>query len=98
MSNQWDERFSKQEYVYGTEPNAFVQAVLPDLPSSCEVLSLAEGEGRNAVYAAQLGHRVTAWDYSTVGFDKMHQLADSRNVKVKTELVDLTQEIDYKKQ
>ncbi|WP_368653789.1 class I SAM-dependent methyltransferase [Ornithinibacillus sp. 4-3] len=95
INNSWDERFNKQEYIYGKEPNVFVKSMLQDHPS-CDVLTIAEGEGRNAVYAAELGHRVTAWDYSSVGLDKLHQFADSRNVKVKTKLVDLAQEIDFR--
>lgn len=95
MTNPWDECFDRQEYVYGTRPNAFIQSVLPSYSPVCDVLAIAEGEGRNAVYAAELGHRVTAWDYSSVGLDKMERLADSRNVQVKTELVDLAQDIAY---
>ncbi|WP_152654542.1 bifunctional 2-polyprenyl-6-hydroxyphenol methylase/3-demethylubiquinol 3-O-methyltransferase UbiG [Oceanobacillus sp. CFH 90083] len=94
-TNSWDKRFNKQEYIYGKEPNVFIQSMLHKHPS-CDVLTIAEGEGRNAVYAAELGHSVTAWDYSSVGLDKLHQFAGSRNVKVKTELVDLTQKIAFK--
>lgn len=78
-NNKWDELYNDQEYRYGKEPNVFVQSMLHDHPPS-DVLSLSEGEGRNAVYAAELGHRVTAWDYSSVALDKLRQLADERNV------------------
>lgn len=40
-----------------------------------EALCLAEGERRNAVYLAQLGHEVTAQGLSEVGLAKAHQLA-----------------------
>jgi SAM-dependent methyltransferase len=91
--NQWDERFNREEYVYGTAPNEFIQSKLTDDP--CHVLAIAEGEGRNAIYAAEQGHHVTAWDYSSVGLDKLQKLAVSRQVKVKTEVVDLTEPVQW---
>ena len=52
--NQWDERFSAEEYVYGTKPNAFLEDQLPLLNPGA-ILFACEGEGRNAVFAASLG-------------------------------------------
>ncbi|WP_077602958.1 class I SAM-dependent methyltransferase [Oceanobacillus sojae] len=94
-TNKWDELYNNQEYRYGKDPNVFVQSMLPDYPPS-DVLSLAEGEGRNAVYAAELGHHVTAWDYSSVALDKLQRLADERSVNVNTALVDLTQDPTFR--
>lgn len=93
-NNKWDELYNNQGYRYGKDPNVFVQSMLPDYPPS-DVLSVAEGEGRNAVYAAELGHHVTAWDYSSVALDKLQRFADERKVEVKTELVDLAQNIPF---
>lgn len=45
----WDERYSAKEYAYGTEPNTFLTANFQHLPKG-RVVSLAEGEGRNAVF------------------------------------------------
>ena len=73
---QWNSRFSVQEYVYGTKPNDFLVESVPALPPApARVLSLGEGEGRNAVYLASLGHRVTAVDASDVGLRKAERLA-----------------------
>lgn len=94
-NNKWDELFNIQEYRYGKEPNNFVQSMLPDHPP-CDVLSIAEGEGRNAVYAAELGHRVTAWDYSSVALDKLQRFAGEKNVQIKTKLADLTRETAFR--
>ncbi len=70
----WDERYSSAEYAYGKEPNTFLKDHAQRIPMG-QVLSLAEGEGRNAVYLAQLGYQVTAVDGSAVGLDKGRKLA-----------------------
>jgi SAM-dependent methyltransferase len=86
----WDERFSAPGYAYGTEPNDFLVSVADRIPEG-RVLCLAEGEGRNAVYLAGLGHRVTAVDASRVGLAKTQSLANQRGVDLQTELADLTE-------
>ena len=79
----WNERFSAAHYVYGETPNAFVAESAPQIPAG-PVLCLAEGEGRNAVHLAALGHRVTAVDQSEVGLAKARRLAKARGVKIET--------------
>ena len=85
----WDERFSEPGFAYGTEPNGFLVSVSESIPEG-RVLCLAEGEGRNAVYLAGLGHEVTAIDLSTVGLAKAEGLALERGVKIQTIHADLT--------
>ena len=85
---RWDERYGAEDYVFGTEPNAFLVAqagVIPEGP----VLCLAEGEGRNAVWLAEQGRRVTGVDASAVGLAKARALAAARGVEIATEVVDL---------
>lgn len=77
----WDERYSSDEYVYGTEPNHFLKQHYSLIPQG-RVLCLAEGEGRNAVFLAAKGYEVTAVDSSKVGLDKARKLADSRGVQL----------------
>jgi len=84
----WDERYSAKEYAYGTEPNTFLTANFQHLPKG-RVLSLAEGEGRNAVFLAQQGYAVTAVDGSQVGLDKAQVLAEARGVKIERVCADL---------
>ena len=84
----WDERYGARDYVYGTRPNAFVEAMAPEIPSG-PVLCLAEGEGRNAVYLAGRGHPVTAVDQSTVGLSKAQRLAEEKGVGLTTLARDL---------
>ena len=86
--NNWDRRYDLPRYFYGRGPNHLVAEVLPGLPAG-DALLLAEGEGRNAVFAAGLGHRVTAWDSSVVGRRKALELAADRGVEIDYRLGDL---------
>lgn len=86
--NMWDERYARSEYVYGTEPNDFLRAEAERIPKG-RVLCLAEGEGRNAVYLAGLGHEVTAVDLSIEGLKKAEKLARERGVTIAVEQADL---------
>jgi len=78
---QWDERYSEAGYAYGTEPNDFLRSVEDQIPRA-RVLSVAEGEGRNAVYLATRGCTVTAVDSSAVGLAKAEQLAADQQVSI----------------
>lgn len=79
----WDERYACEDFAYGTEPNDFLREVSPRLPAG-DTLCLGEGEGRNAVFLAGLGHRVTALDASRVGLGKARRLAAARGVAIDT--------------
>jgi 2-polyprenyl-3-methyl-5-hydroxy-6-metoxy-1,4-benzoquinol methylase len=92
MKNFWDERFDRDDYVYGTRPNEFVADVFNHIPRG-NVLCLGEGEGRNAVFLAQQGYTVTALDSSYIGLQKAQKLAAERGVSITTIHADLA---DYK--
>lgn len=83
----WNERYTVDEYIYGTEPNSFLAEHAEML--SGPVLSLAEGEGRNAVFLASLGLKVRGVDGSDVGLAKAQALARLKGVEIQTEVVDL---------
>jgi hypothetical protein len=87
----WDEKFSREEYFYGYEPNAFIASHTPLLKPRGELLCLGEGEGRNAVYLAAEGFKVTALDASSIGMTKALAMAKTRGVSFKTLLLDLQQ-------
>lgn len=87
--NFWDQRFAEPGYKYGTEPNAFLREQAAGLPPAAEVLVPGDGEGRNGVWLARQGHRVTAVDSSAVGLQKARDLAAAQGVSVTTELADL---------
>jgi SAM-dependent methyltransferase len=85
---QWDKRFDRSMYLYGTEPVEFLRAQIGNLPKG-KALCLASGEGRNAVYLAQQGYDVVAMDASPVGLEKATALAARNNVTIGTEVGDL---------
>ena len=85
----WDDRYSQSDYIYGTEPNDFLRTAASQIPNG-PVLSLGEGEGRNAVYLAELGHEVVAVDQSRVGLAKAKRLAAARGTQVETICGDLS--------
>src|SRR3982751_3980787 len=84
----WDERYSQPGFAYGTEPNEFLASVAGRIPAG-PVLTLGEGEGRNAAYLARLGPRVVAVDQSAVGLAKARRLAADRGLSVETDCADL---------
>jgi len=78
-SQQWDERYASSEFTWSTQPNQFVAAELAGLPPG-RALDLAAGEGRNTVWLAERGWRVTAVDFSRVGLEKGRKLSAARGV------------------
>lgn len=88
--SHWNKRFGDETYAYGKEPNKFIKEKAPLLRKG-NVLAVAEGEGRNAVYLATLGHDVSTWDFSKEGLKKTTQLADEKEVHIETTLVDLSE-------
>jgi SAM-dependent methyltransferase len=77
---EWDERYRASELVWSAAPNQFVEAELADLPPG-RALDLAAGEGRNAIWLARQGWRVTAVDFSQAGLDKGRILADGLDIE-----------------
>ena len=70
----WDERHADSEYLWTVAPNQSVEKHLAGLPAGTAI-DLGAGEGRNAVWLAQQGWRVSAVDFSEVGLAKARQLA-----------------------
>ena len=80
-SQEWDRRYAGADLVWTAEPNRFVVAELADLRPG-RALDLGAGEGRNAVWLASRGWRVTAVDFSAVGLGKGRRLAQAHGVAV----------------
>ncbi len=89
--NMWDARYGSEEFAFGTQPNDFLVEASTFLPAGGHVVSLGEGEGRNGVWLAEQGFRVTAIDGSAVGLDKAARLAESRGVRLETVVGDLAE-------
>jgi 2-polyprenyl-3-methyl-5-hydroxy-6-metoxy-1,4-benzoquinol methylase len=85
----WDEKFADDDYVYGTEPNAWLVSQTYRFPEGGSVLSVADGEGRNGVWMAQQGLKVTTVDASPRALQKSMTLAKARNVSITTNCADL---------
>ena len=96
LADIWNERYAKSEYVYGEEPNIFLKEKLEKLPVG-HILFVGEGEGRNAVYAAKQGWKVSAFDISSEGKKKAQQLALKNNVHIDYHVGEL-HDMNYKKE
>jgi SAM-dependent methyltransferase len=90
--NDWDQRYDRAEYVYGTEPNDFLKKHVASIPKG-PVLCLADGEGRNSVFLAEQGYEVTSIDFSEVGLEKANRLAADHGVSINTVCADLSEYI-----
>lgn len=88
MKAFWEERYGAPEYAYGTAPNRFIAEFIDQYPPG-RILFPAEGEGRNAVYAAWKGWTVDAFDYSENAQTKALQLAARRNVVINYTVADI---------
>jgi SAM-dependent methyltransferase len=86
----WDQRYAENETVYGQEPNHFFKQFI-DKRKPGSILLPAEGEGRNAVYAASKGWKVDAFDFSAVARDKALALAETKGVQVHYDLMAIDQ-------
>ena len=85
----WDERYAGEEYLFGTEPNAFLVSQHNLLVPGMSCLAVADGEGRNGVWLAQQGLDVLSVEASAVALEKAKKLAAARGVQVKFEQADI---------
>jgi len=92
-TDRWDERYSKDEFAFGKQPNNYFKEQLEKLNVGT-ILFPAEGEGRNAVFAANLGWTVSAFDISMEGKKKADRLAEINKVTIDYQVGDL-QEISF---
>lgn len=86
----WNERYAGEGFAYGTQPNTFLVEHAGPVAPGAEVLCLADGEGRNGVWLARQGARVSSWDVAQCGLDKARRLAEQAGVPLQTVLADVT--------
>jgi len=84
----WDDRYAARDLVWGAEPNRFLVEETAGMAPG-RALDLAAGQGRNAVWLAERGFRVTGVDFSEVGLAKARELASARGVEVEWVAADL---------
>jgi SAM-dependent methyltransferase len=85
----WDQRYDTDEFVYGREPNTFFRDSLAKL-SPGKILLPGEGEGRNAIHAAEQGWKVDAFDSSRIGMKKASAFALEKNLEINFQVCDIT--------
>lgn len=86
--NMWDERYAHEGHVFGTEPNDFLRDSIEQMQPGT-VCCIGDGEGRNGVFLAKSGFRVTSVDLSSVGLAKAAEFAKSMDVALHTIVADL---------
>jgi SAM-dependent methyltransferase len=84
----WNQRYADAELVWSAEANRFLVHEVADLRPG-RALDLGAGEGRNAIWLAERGWRVTAVDFSGIGLQKARRLAEARGVEVNWTEADL---------
>jgi SAM-dependent methyltransferase len=77
----WDNRYREHETVYGRKPNHYFKTFI-DAHKPGRLLLPAEGEGRNALYAARRGWHVDAFDYSVVAREKALRQAAEQQLSI----------------
>lgn len=87
--NFWDEKYAGSDYYYGCDPNVFIAECILNNPVKGKILFPAEGEGRNAVFAASQGWEADAFDSSTEARKKAENLAGTNNVSINYFIEDL---------
>lgn len=87
----WSKRYEDAgaDYLFGTEPNRFLAHRSALLGTGQTALSIADGEGRNSVWLAEQGLKVTAIEIAPVAVEKARRLAAGRQVEVNFVLADM---------
>lgn len=93
-TQRWDDRYKSEEFAYGEDPNIYLKEQIEKLNTGT-ILFPAEGEGRNAVFAAKLGWKVSAFDISEEGKNKALKLAEANNVTIDYQ-VGILEALNYK--
>lgn len=95
-TKRWDDRYKGEEFAYGEEPNNYLKEQLEKIETGT-ILFPAEGEGRNAIFAAKSGWKVSAFDISEEGKNKALRLAENNNVSLDYQVGEL-QTLDFQKE
>lgn len=85
----WNARYDREDFLFGEEPNAFLHAQAHPLLAGQSVLCVADGEGRNSVWLAERGLKVTAFDFAPNAAVKARRLAEQRKVHIDYRLGDI---------
>jgi 2-polyprenyl-3-methyl-5-hydroxy-6-metoxy-1,4-benzoquinol methylase len=89
---KWNRRFESEESYLGLRPSPLLQREIErirQLTPGNRALDIACGEGRNSIFLAQQGYRVTGIDISDTGLDKARKRAKEAGVDIDFQQVDL---------
>lgn len=86
----WNPKFDSSDYIFGKLPNTFLTAVIPPADTDQTAYAPADGEGRNGVYLAKLGYRVTSVDIADKAVEKAKRLAVENGVEINATVGDIT--------
>jgi len=95
-TDRWNERYANEEFAYGEAPNNYFEEQLAHFQPG-KILLPAEGEGRNAVFAAMMGWEVSAFDISNEGQKKASLLARKNKVSIDYQ-VGFLENLNYSRQ
>jgi SAM-dependent methyltransferase len=87
-AEHWNRRYAGEEFLFGTEPNAWLRAHAAQMPAGGRVLCVADGEGRNSVWLAGQGFQVEAFDISERAVHKARGLARAAGADLRLEVAD----------
>ncbi|MBS1654999.1 MAG: class I SAM-dependent methyltransferase, partial [Bacteroidetes bacterium] len=88
QQQSWNQRYTENDTVYGLKPNEFFKQFI-DTHKPGTLLLPAEGEGRNAIYAAKKGWNVDAFDFSEVAKEKALAFAAAEKVKINYDVMNM---------
>ncbi|MFT6069430.1 MAG: SAM-dependent methyltransferase [Bacteriovoracaceae bacterium] len=89
VKTYWDKKYNNEEYVFGKTPAKFLSLNYNYIPAGSRVLDMGMGEGRNAVFLARKGYKVTGVDISSVAVKKARLLAREFGVRINTVVASL---------
>ena len=91
IRTNYEKWYEGEEYYWGLEPGSFLDELIDLCPpaENRRVLDIGCGEGKDAVYLAQKGYDVTAFDLTENGIKKTMALAKNRGVKINAYVDDI---------
>ena len=80
----YEDKYREEDFYWGLEPNKMCYEVMRLRPpvKPYRVLDIGCGEGKDAVFFARNGYRVTAFDIADAGLEKARRLAEYHRVDI----------------
>lgn len=85
----WEKAYRGQESVFGADPSSEIRDLAAVLPPRASILDMGCGEGRNALFLAEMGFRVDAFDISRPGIEKLLRAARAQDLTINAWVEDM---------